>query len=170
MRPVSRRSLLATDGSEEAELAARVAVKLAKSTGSELHLVHVKLLPITSPYPDVLDWRWREDLERAEREARELLDEQAKKVEAAARTVAGAHLRGTTGRGDRRARRGAGSIPNRRGEPASRTDKEGAGRERLRLGRPSRALSCPRGRGRSARSRQPCTFIARNMDRSFRGL
>ena len=30
-----RRILLATDGSEEAELAARVAVELAKSTGSE---------------------------------------------------------------------------------------------------------------------------------------
>jgi nucleotide-binding universal stress UspA family protein len=83
--------LLATDGSEEAELAARVAVELAKSTDSELHLVHVKLTPLTPPYPDVLDWR--EDLERAEREARELLDEQVKMVEEAGGTVAGAHLR-----------------------------------------------------------------------------
>jgi nucleotide-binding universal stress UspA family protein len=85
------RILLATDGSEEAELAATVAVKLAKSTGSELHLVHVKLLPLTPPYPEVLGWR--EDLERAEREARELLDEQVKKVEDAGGTVAGDHLR-----------------------------------------------------------------------------
>jgi nucleotide-binding universal stress UspA family protein len=91
MRPVSRRILLATDGSEEGELATRVAVKLAKSTGSELHVVHVKLLPITPPYPEVLDWR--EDLERAEREAQELLDEQVKKVEDAGGTVAGVHLR-----------------------------------------------------------------------------
>ena len=83
--------LLATDGSEESELAARVAVELAKSTGSELHLVHVKLLPLTPPYPDVLDWR--EDLERAEREARELLHEQVKMVEDAGGTVAGVHLR-----------------------------------------------------------------------------
>jgi nucleotide-binding universal stress UspA family protein len=83
--------LLATDGSEEAELAAGVAVELARSSGSELHLVHVKLIPITPPYPEVLDWK--EDLERAEREARELLDEQAKKVEDAGGTVAGAHLR-----------------------------------------------------------------------------
>ncbi len=88
-----RSILLATDGSEEAELAARVAVELAKSTGSELHLVHVKLPLLTPPYPDVLDWRWREDLERAEREARELLDEQVKKVEDAGGAVAGAHLR-----------------------------------------------------------------------------
>jgi nucleotide-binding universal stress UspA family protein len=86
-----RSILLATDGSEETELAARVAVELAKSTGSELHVVHVKLIPITPPYPEVLDWR--EDLERAEREARELLDEQVKKVEEAGGTVAGVHLR-----------------------------------------------------------------------------
>jgi nucleotide-binding universal stress UspA family protein len=91
MSLISRSILLAADGSEEAELAASVAVELAKSTGAELHLVHVKLLPITPPYPEVLDWR--EDLERAEREARELLDEQVKKVEDAGGTVAGAHLR-----------------------------------------------------------------------------
>jgi nucleotide-binding universal stress UspA family protein len=66
---------------------------LAKSTGSELHIVHVKLLPITPPYPDVLDWRWGEELERAEREARELLHEQVKKVEEAGGTVAGIYLR-----------------------------------------------------------------------------
>ena len=84
--------LLATDGSEESELAATAAVELAKSTGSELHLVHVKLIPLTPPYPDVLDWR--EGLERAEREARELLDEQVKKVEEAGGTVARVHVRG----------------------------------------------------------------------------
>jgi nucleotide-binding universal stress UspA family protein len=86
-----RSILLATDGSEEAELATRVAVELAKSTGAELHVVHIKLVPITPPYPEVLDWR--EDLERAEREARELLDGQVKKVEDAGGAVAGVHLR-----------------------------------------------------------------------------
>jgi nucleotide-binding universal stress UspA family protein len=80
--------LLATGGSEEAELAAGVAVELAKSTGSELH---VKLIPLTPPYLEVLGWR--EDLEWAEREVRELLDEQVKKVEDAGGTVAGVHLR-----------------------------------------------------------------------------
>jgi nucleotide-binding universal stress UspA family protein len=83
--------LLVTDGSGEAELAAGMAVELAKSTGSELHVVHVKLPPLTPPYPEVL--AWREDLEWAEREARELLDEQVKKVEDAGGTVAKAHLR-----------------------------------------------------------------------------
>jgi nucleotide-binding universal stress UspA family protein len=83
--------LLAIDGSEESELAAGAAVELANSTGSGLHLVHVKLLPVTLPYPEVLDWR--DNLERAEREARELLDEQVEKVEGAGGTVAGPHLR-----------------------------------------------------------------------------
>jgi nucleotide-binding universal stress UspA family protein len=83
--------LLASDGSNEAELAAGVAVELARSSGAELHLVHVKLLPITPPYPEVLDWR--DDLERADREARELLDEQVKKVEEAGSAVAGIHSR-----------------------------------------------------------------------------
>ncbi len=83
--------LLATDGSEESELAAGAAVELAESTGAELHMVHVELLPITPPYPEVLDWR--DDLESADREAWELLHEQVKKVEEAGGTVAGVHLR-----------------------------------------------------------------------------
>ncbi len=78
--------LLATDGSEESELAARAAVELANSTGSELHLVHVKLLPVTLPYPEVLDWR--EDLERAERE----------KPPAHGRCFAGSGIIGSPGR------------------------------------------------------------------------
>ncbi len=49
MNLFSESILLATEGSEEAELAAGVAVKLAESTGSELYLVHVKLLPVTLP-------------------------------------------------------------------------------------------------------------------------
>ena len=39
------RILLATNGSEEAELAALRAVELAQRTDSELHVVHVGLLP-----------------------------------------------------------------------------------------------------------------------------
>jgi len=33
--------LLATDGSEDAALAARIAADISKKTGSELHVVHV---------------------------------------------------------------------------------------------------------------------------------
>ena len=91
-RILLRRILLATDGSEEAELVAGAAVEFARSTGSELHMVHIKLLSLTPPYPEVLGWR--EDLGWAERDARELLDEQVKDVEDAGGTVAEIHLRG----------------------------------------------------------------------------
>src|SRR3712207_1493065 len=42
---LSTKMLLATDGSEEAELATKSAVELANSTGSELHVVYVEPLP-----------------------------------------------------------------------------------------------------------------------------
>jgi nucleotide-binding universal stress UspA family protein len=45
--------LLATDGSGDAELAATTAASLAKSTGSELHVVHV-WRPMPSVHFDAL--------------------------------------------------------------------------------------------------------------------
>jgi nucleotide-binding universal stress UspA family protein len=42
------KTLLATDGSEETELATESAVELAKSTGSELHVVYIEPLCPTS--------------------------------------------------------------------------------------------------------------------------
>jgi nucleotide-binding universal stress UspA family protein len=81
------RILLATDGSEEAHLAATTAVDLASRTGSELHVVHVGELQPT--------FLAQTELEPAqlEREARELLDEQVRRVEGAGGTVEEAHLR-----------------------------------------------------------------------------
>ncbi len=79
--------LLATDGSAEAKLAATTAADLAKSTGSELHLVHVGEF-----VPTVLAQTEAEPA-RIEREARELLEEQVRKVEETGVTVEGAHLR-----------------------------------------------------------------------------
>src|SRR3712207_1175309 len=81
------RILLATDGSEEAHLAATTAAELASTTGSELHVVHVGELQPT--------FLAQTELEPAEleREARELLDEQLRRVEAAGGTVEEAHLR-----------------------------------------------------------------------------
>ena len=38
--------LLATDGSEEAELAARTATELVEKTGSELHVVYAQPIPL----------------------------------------------------------------------------------------------------------------------------
>jgi nucleotide-binding universal stress UspA family protein len=85
--------LLATDGSEEAELAALRAVELAQSTDSELHVVHVGLAPIfLAGYPGTLGYD-RKLYEQIEEEARELLREQCWRVKAAGGNVAGTHLR-----------------------------------------------------------------------------
>jgi nucleotide-binding universal stress UspA family protein len=81
------RILLATDGSREAQLAATTAADLAKSTGSELHLIHVgELRPTFLAQTEV-------EPAQLEREAQQLLDEQARKVERAGSPVKEAHLR-----------------------------------------------------------------------------
>ena len=79
--------LLATDGSEEAALAARTAIDIADKTGSELHVVHVgEFLPTFFAQTEV-------EPAQLEREARELLDEQVKSIEGAGGTVKNAHFR-----------------------------------------------------------------------------
>src|ERR687897_2546858 len=79
-------SLLATDGSEDAELAATTAVGLARSTSSELHVVHI-WRPVPSVHFDALIRR------EMEREAQEILDEQVKQIEGLGGTVAQPRLR-----------------------------------------------------------------------------
>jgi nucleotide-binding universal stress UspA family protein len=81
------RILLATDGSSEAELAATTAVDLAKSTDSELHVVHV------GEYLPTILAQTEEEPAQLDREARELLDEQVRRIEGAEGTVKEAHLR-----------------------------------------------------------------------------
>jgi nucleotide-binding universal stress UspA family protein len=79
--------LLATDGSREAELAATTAADLAKSTNSELHVVHVgELRPTFLAQTEV-------EPAQLEREARQLLDEQVRRIEGEGSTVEEAHLR-----------------------------------------------------------------------------
>lgn len=80
--------LLATDGSDEATLAASTAADLAKATASELHVVHVgEYLPTFFAETEI-------EPAQLEREARNLLDEQVKRIEAAGETtVTEAHLR-----------------------------------------------------------------------------
>ena len=85
--------LLATDGSEDAALAARAAADLSDLARVRLHVVHVwqGLRPATlpaaaiDPYPRAYE-EW-------EREAGELLEEQTERLRSAGSTVAGAHLR-----------------------------------------------------------------------------
>jgi nucleotide-binding universal stress UspA family protein len=95
---LSKKVLLATDGSEDAALAARIAADLAQSTGSELHAVHVspRIVPHRPGYyvgPEVVEDAERKEQERLERKSQKLLDLQAKEVRGAGGNVARAHLR-----------------------------------------------------------------------------
>jgi nucleotide-binding universal stress UspA family protein len=87
------RILLATDGSEEAELAALRAVDLAQSTDSELHVVHVGVVPgflRSDPGTRGYDGKLYDEIEE---ESRELLRKLSWRVKVAGGTVAGTHLR-----------------------------------------------------------------------------
>jgi nucleotide-binding universal stress UspA family protein len=83
------RILLATDGSEEAELAARTAIDLAGKTGSELHVVYVVIMPPETLH-DPYGTAGREELERR---GRARLDELAGRLEASGGAVGGAYFR-----------------------------------------------------------------------------
>jgi nucleotide-binding universal stress UspA family protein len=85
--------LLATDGSEDAELAALKAVDLANTTDSELHVVHVGLAPsFLMSDPATLSYD-RKLYEQIEEESRELLRKLSWQVKVAGGTVAETHLR-----------------------------------------------------------------------------
>jgi nucleotide-binding universal stress UspA family protein len=86
--------LLATDGSEEAELATRAAIELAEGTGSELHVVYVEPLPDFMKKNDAGSPGYdRELYEKIEEEARETLRKLVWRVKVAGGTVADSHLR-----------------------------------------------------------------------------
>jgi nucleotide-binding universal stress UspA family protein len=81
------RILFATDGSEDAELAATTAIGLAKITGSELHVTHVG-----PPVP--ADFKPTEvEPARLEQEARRVLEEQIQKIDNLGGAIAVSHLR-----------------------------------------------------------------------------
>ena len=87
------RILLATDGSEGADLAASRAVDLARRTGSELHVVHVGCAPaFLMSDPGTVGYD-RMLLEEIEDEARELLRKVSWRVKVAGGDVAGSRLR-----------------------------------------------------------------------------
>jgi nucleotide-binding universal stress UspA family protein len=87
------RILLATDGSEQAELAVLRAVELADATDSELHVVHVGVVPMfLKSYSGTLGYE-RTLYEQIEEMSRERLRKQTWRVKVAGGTVAGAHLR-----------------------------------------------------------------------------
>jgi nucleotide-binding universal stress UspA family protein len=84
--------LLATDGSEEAQLAATTAADLAEKTNSELHVVTVGPdypLYELPEHPAGLEDVLREN----RREAKEMLEQQVKRIEQSGGTVKETHLR-----------------------------------------------------------------------------
>jgi nucleotide-binding universal stress UspA family protein len=86
--------LLATDGSEEARLAAQAAAELSKETGSEVHVTYV----LPSPTELRGHHYYSEDVMRsilaqAEGEANSFLEEQAEQIRASGGKVAETHLR-----------------------------------------------------------------------------
>jgi nucleotide-binding universal stress UspA family protein len=85
--------LLATDGSEEAELATRAAVEVSEGIGSELHVVYVEPLPDFMKNGDGTPGYDRELYEMIEERARETLRKLTWRVKVAGGTVAEAHLR-----------------------------------------------------------------------------
>jgi nucleotide-binding universal stress UspA family protein len=86
------RILLATDGSEEAQLAAKTAAELARSTGSELHVV----LAYRWARPSALDPISRDTTvhEAVEGRARERLEKIVRRIEAFGGAIQRSYLRG----------------------------------------------------------------------------
>jgi nucleotide-binding universal stress UspA family protein len=96
------RILLATDGLEEATLAAETAIDLANKTGSELHVVHVRISLYSPAFSEAYEGYaegadvgayLQDESEELTRRGQGLLDEQVRKIKAAGGNVAQAHLR-----------------------------------------------------------------------------
>ena len=89
--------LLATDGSEEAELARTTAVDEANSTNSELHVITVGPWSPDPAYAigeaSFRRQTYEEASEEIGKEAREILDDQLRKIEEEGGNVQEAHLR-----------------------------------------------------------------------------
>ncbi|HET7479385.1 MAG TPA: universal stress protein [Rubrobacteraceae bacterium] len=86
MSVLPKKILLATDGSEDATLAARAAVEVSNGAGAELYLVHAWHAVPSTRFERFI----RTEMER---EARHLLREQVELAETLGGTVAGAYLR-----------------------------------------------------------------------------
>jgi nucleotide-binding universal stress UspA family protein len=84
--------LLATDGSEEAQLAATTAADLAEKTNSELHVITVGPDYPLYAYPEA-PARFEDELRKQRHQAKEMLEQQVKRIEDAGGTVNNKHLR-----------------------------------------------------------------------------
>jgi nucleotide-binding universal stress UspA family protein len=89
-----RTILLATDGSDEADLATQAAAELSRATASEVHVTYVPATEAQLIGPHAYPDKIRESLiERAERDARSFLEERAERVRSEGGKVAETHLR-----------------------------------------------------------------------------
>ena len=86
MSSFPERILLATDGSEDAALAARAAADVSRETGAGLHVVHAWQPVPSTRYGSFIQDQLKEDAEK-------LLDRQVKVIESDGGKVSGAHLR-----------------------------------------------------------------------------
>jgi nucleotide-binding universal stress UspA family protein len=93
MEGLPAKILLATDGSEDAALAARAAADLSERAGSELHIVHVLPQFPRYAYPGVTPQVYSRVLDETLREAKDLLEEQARGIEAIGPRVAETYTR-----------------------------------------------------------------------------
>ena len=85
--------LLATDGSEEARLAAQAAAELSKETGSEVHIAYVLPSPTELRGHHLYSQEvMRSVTERAEEEGRSFLEDQAQQLRSSGGKVAETHL------------------------------------------------------------------------------
>jgi nucleotide-binding universal stress UspA family protein len=93
MSALPEKILLATDGSEDAALAARIAAAdLSTRAGSELRIVHV-LEPLPRyAYPGVTAEVFSYVFDEMRRESRDLLDEQVERTRSGGANVEGVHL------------------------------------------------------------------------------
>jgi nucleotide-binding universal stress UspA family protein len=83
--------LLATDGSDESDLAATTAAELARSTDSELDVIYVlEVEPWHFPPRELVKYPQR--YEELREEGRRLCDEQVEKIKAAGGSVAESYL------------------------------------------------------------------------------
>jgi nucleotide-binding universal stress UspA family protein len=85
--------LLATDGSEDAALAAQAAVSLATDTGAELHVVHVGEVHHVYPPRTPAPLPPAESEEQVRKEHQAFLDYEVGRIEQTGGTVTKSHLR-----------------------------------------------------------------------------
>ncbi|HEU4492663.1 MAG TPA: universal stress protein [Rubrobacteraceae bacterium] len=92
MSALPEKVLLATDGSEDAALAAQAAGGLCAKTGAELHIVHALRLSAARPYP-APPYFSEGVVDALERDSRRLLEREVGRVEGEGARDVQAHLR-----------------------------------------------------------------------------